>query len=403
MTTDYDYIIIGAGCAGLSLSVHMLDAGLSERRVLIIDPRTDFPHDRTWCFFDAHDHPFTSVVTHRFPRWSILDHASAVVCKSDAHAYQYLPSDAFYAHALSRLAEAPAFELALGFHAHGVRDLGDHVVVDTDRGSITARLAFDGRPGTEKTRPGANDGSREVRLLQHFVGWFVETERPVFDPERATLMDFRVDQSHGIHFIYCLPTSETRALVEDTYFSHEVREPRAYEATLRSYLAGRGITEYVIAHTERGVIPMTTESYEQRASPRLYRIGLVGGLARPATGYAFLAIQRFSRAMAERLARVDRAAAPAPPSTRSTRTQILDRCFLSHIEEHPAEAPSIFARLFERVPPEILVRFLSETSSFSDDFVIMRSLPTLPFAQSMVRALDGLVRRRAASFPRPTP
>ena len=55
------------------------------------------------------------------------------------------------------------------------------------------------------------------------------------------------------------------------------------------------------------------------------------------------------------------------------------------------------------MPPEILVRFLSETGSFSDDFYIMRSLPTLPFAQSMVRALDGLVRRRARCTPEAHP
>jgi len=398
--TDYDYIILGAGCAGLSLAVHALDAGLGHRRVLILDPRTTFPHDRTWCFFDAHDHPFEAAVAHRWRRWSVVDEASEVVRGSRGYAYQYLPSDAFYELARTRIESAPTFELALGQRAHGVRDMGDHVVVTTDQGPVSARLAFDGRPGTERTFPGAHDGTREVRLLQHFRGWFIETKEPAFDPTTALLMDFRVDQSDGIHFVYSLPLSRTRALVEDTYFSNEVQETSHYEANLRRYLGRHGITDYSITQTERGVIPMTTEAFEQRPSERVYRIGLVGGLARPATGYAFLAIQRFSKAMARALAHADLEAAPSPPPPRSTRTQILDRCFLSHIHEHPMEAPRIFNRLFDRVPPEILVRFLSETSSFSDDFCIMRSLPTLPFAQSMVRALDGLVRRRTAALSR---
>jgi lycopene beta-cyclase len=89
-----------------------------------------------------------------------------------------------------------------------------------------------------------------------------------------------------------------------------------------------------------------------------------------------------------------------PPPVRSSWTALLDRCFLSHLDEHPERGPSLFTRLFDRVPPEILVRFLSETGTFSDDFTIMLSLPTLPFAQSMVRAVDGLMRRRSAQ-PQP--
>jgi lycopene beta-cyclase len=403
VNTDYDYVVIGAGCAGLSLSVHLLEAGLGSRRVLILDPRTDFPNDRTWCFFDVHPHPFEAAVSHRWRRWRVADTGAVVEQSSNAYAYQYLPGNAFYRLALSRIDGSESYELALGCRADSVRDRGDHVVVETSRGPITARLAFDGRPGTERTFPGAEDGTREVRLLQHFRGWFVETDAPAFDPSFATLMDFRVDQSRGIHFVYTLPFTETKALVEDTYFSTRTLARHDYEATLRRHLAQRGIDGYAISHSERGVIPMTTESFEQRPSERVFRIGLVGGLARPATGYAFLAIQRFSRKMAARLAEVDAEEIPAPPQPRSKRTQILDRCFLSHIDEHPDEAPSIFAMLFDRVPPEVLVRFLSETSSFSDDFCIMRSLPTLPFAQSMVRALNGLVRRRAATLPRPTP
>ncbi len=400
---DYDYVVIGAGCAGLSLSVHMLDAGLGARRVLVVDPRTSFPNDRTWCFFDVTRHPFEDAIDHRWRRWRVASEQDVVEQSSDAYAYQYLPGERFYQSALARIAAAPTYELALGTRALSVRDAGDHVIVETDGGPVTARLAFDGRPGTARTFPGAEDGTREVRLLQHFRGWFIETPEPAFDPEVATLMDFRVDQSRGIHFLYTLPMSERRALVEDTYFSTEVLGQQAYEATLRGHLAKRGVEEYVITHEERGVIPMTTESFEQRSASRIYRIGLVGGMARPATGYAFLAIQRFSSAMARALASASLEEAPAPPPAHTKRTQILDRCFLSHLEEHPEEAPAIFTRLFDRVPPEILVRFLSETSSFSDDFCIMRSLPTRPFAQSMVRALDGLVRRRAAALPRPSP
>ena len=54
----------------------------------------------------------------------------------------------------------------------------------------------------------------EVYLLQHFKGWMIESSKPVFNLQQAILMDFRVDQKRGTTFIYVMPFSETKALVE---------------------------------------------------------------------------------------------------------------------------------------------------------------------------------------------
>ncbi|MBW2460015.1 MAG: lycopene cyclase [Deltaproteobacteria bacterium] len=396
MQTDFDYVIVGAGCGGLSLAVHLLEAGV-RRRVLIVDPRTSFAHDRTWCFYDVTDHPFADAVSHEWRRWRVVDEESEVVRGSDRFAYQHISSADFYAAAQDRIRRAPTCELRLGTRVERVLDNGSHVVVTTDAGPVTARLVFDSRPSEARVFPGAGADTREVNLLQHFVGWTVETKNPFFDPDTATLMDFRTSQRNGIHFTYTLPFSPRRALVEDTYFSSRRLEAKQYEANLRRYLDEAGAGDFVITHTERGAIPMTTAVFEQRPSPRVYRIGVAGGLARPATGYAFLAIQRFSKNLAEILAAAGPGAAPEPPAPRSPRTTILDRCFLSHLDQHPKEAPAIFTRLFDRVPPDALIAFLSETGSFADELHVMRSLPTLPFAQSMLRALYGLVRRRGLS------
>ena len=58
----------------------------------------------------------------------------------------------------------------------------------------------------------------ENSLLQHFIGLEIKTPHPVFDAGVVTLMDFRCDQSRGIHFIYLLPFSADTALVESTLF-----------------------------------------------------------------------------------------------------------------------------------------------------------------------------------------
>ncbi len=59
----------------------------------------------------------------------------------------------------------------------------------------------------------------EGALLQHFLGQMLKTSQPVFDPSIATLMDFRCDQSQGLHFIYLLPTAPDTALIESTLFT----------------------------------------------------------------------------------------------------------------------------------------------------------------------------------------
>ena len=53
-------------------------------------------------------------------------------------------------------------------------------------------------------------------LTQEFVGQTIEVKKPLFNSGIVTLMDFRCDQSQGVHFIYILPFSSTNALVEST-------------------------------------------------------------------------------------------------------------------------------------------------------------------------------------------
>ena len=47
----YDYIIAGAGGAGLSLLHYLLDSPiLSNKQILVIDQSLNKTNDRTWCF-----------------------------------------------------------------------------------------------------------------------------------------------------------------------------------------------------------------------------------------------------------------------------------------------------------------------------------------------------------------
>ena len=71
-----------------------------------------------------------------------------------------------------------------------------------------AELVFDSRPPI----------APKNAMLQHFLGQEISVDKPVFDSLKAILMDFRVDQSRGMHFIYLLPFSPTCVLIESTLF-----------------------------------------------------------------------------------------------------------------------------------------------------------------------------------------
>ena len=63
---DYDFIVAGAGAAGRSFVYQLLNTGLKDSRVLVIDRQIDKDEDRTWCFWESDQGPFEEIVHHRW-------------------------------------------------------------------------------------------------------------------------------------------------------------------------------------------------------------------------------------------------------------------------------------------------------------------------------------------------
>lgn len=383
-----DLVIAGAGCAGLSLAVQIaLQARRRGRRcprVVLVEPRTRYVRDRTWCYWRFADHPFSPAVSHRWTRWLVRANSRTVVRGSARHPYEHLPADGFYAMSQEILAGCPEIELRLGCEVLAIAERGDEVEVTTSTGTLRTPLLCDSRPPAP-TRPKAGE---EVDLLQHFVGWEVEAPRAVFDPETAVLMDFAVIQARGLHFMYVLPFSPTRALVESTYISPVPLAGNCYEDDLRDYLRRRYVLaadEVAVTRCEQGAIPMTTRPAQTRRGPRVIHLGIRGGLARGATGYAFQAIQRFSAALAaELLARPG--APPRLPAPYSAAAVAMDRVLLAHLQREPSRGPPLLFGLFEKVPPEVLCRFLSDHAGPLDYPRVMLATPMAEMTAAVLRS-----------------
>lgn len=350
-------VIVGAGCAGLSLAVHLLERG-EKREIHIVDPRTTFNDDRTWCGFRMDPHPFEACIAHTWTRWRVAHHEPSTH-GSTRHPYVHIPAETFYEHALSRLDAAPNVRLRLGARA-GELGVG---CVETTEGTLRGDWVFDSRP--TPTKGG---------LRQHFRGFFVRTKEPCFDPTTMTMMDFRVSQDRGIRFAYVLPFDAHHALIEDTFVT-----PDAFPIDQRVLRHVLGDAAHTIEREESGCIPMCAEP--PAGSPaRTLRIGTGGGLVKPSSGYAFEFIQRHSASIAHAMMRGE---TPKPYS----RALWMDEVMLEVLQARPDWAPELFVRLFRNNDADRLVRFLMEQSSARDALAIMRSLPATPFMRAAMRAM----------------
>ena len=63
----------------------------------------------------------------------------------------------------------------------------------------------------------------------------------------------------------------------------------------------------------------------------------------------------------------------------------LDAVFIGFLEEHPQRGGEIFFRLFNRVPSDALVRFLSDQARPSDVIRVMKALPMGAFIRQALR------------------
>ena len=60
---EFDYIIIGGGCAGLSLAYELnLHNKLNQKKLAIIEPRSEYVRDKTWSFWKVSSHNFEDCV-----------------------------------------------------------------------------------------------------------------------------------------------------------------------------------------------------------------------------------------------------------------------------------------------------------------------------------------------------
>ncbi|MEK9874439.1 MAG: lycopene cyclase family protein [Pelagibacteraceae bacterium] len=353
---EFDYIIIGGGCAGLSLAYELdLYKKLENKTLAIVEPRKSYERDKTWSFWKVIDHNFEDCVIKNWKDFSINLPKKTKFIKCEKTPYQSINSGLFYKKITNKL--------RLNKNIQFFKNVNE---INMENGFIFNSVST------------ANHSKNQ--LWQHFMGYEIETSKNFFDQEIFNLMDFNCEQKDAVHFFYTLPFSKTKALVETTWLSNlNKNELLNYEEQLKDYIANNlNIKKYKITYSEKGAIPLFQQKNIKRVN-EIY-IGSAGGMTRLSTGYTFLNIQEQSKYIRENIENIEN----IEIFKIDKKYDFLDNVFLNVLSNHPDKMPNIFFKLFETSPKNI-INFLSNKSSFIEDLSIILKMPKLLFLKNLFR------------------
>lgn len=378
-TESFDYIIIGAGAAGLQLAMAIEeDSFFSAHKILLLDEVSKTTNDRTWSYWEKGRGKWDDLL------WKSWGHGRFMAENFDQqldlspYRYKTLRSIDFYRHCHDKLGKST--RLCWRQEKVVAVSTGLQPQVSTSEGGIyTATHIFDSRIPAEFT-----DGRHTyAKVLQHFKGWVIETDSDCFNEQEFLMMDFRQRWKDTCSFTYILPESPRKALVEFTFFSPELVKHEEYEAMLKQYIHKHlGTKNYNITETESGVIPMTDFPFHHFHEEGLTKIGTAGGWVKGSTGYSFSNAGRMAARMLENI----KAGHRPHHRLHSVRHALYDRLFLDILEKRNDKAPALFTEMYRKNPVTRIFRFLDNQSSVLDDLCIIISFNPVPFLKAIWRS-----------------
>ncbi len=383
----FDYIFTGTGLASLMTVYKMiLSEKFSDKSILLLDQDSKKINDRTWCFWEKEESVWNSVIS---KKWDLALFANEnFKCDLDLKPYLYnkIKGLDFYDFVFEAISKQPNITF-LNEKVTDINELETHVFVGTEENRFTCNYLFN----SIYTKAFAERQNKYAVLQQHFVGWFVKTEKGVFNSEEVTFMDFSVEQKGNTRFMYVLPTSKTEALVEYTLFSEKLLPKEEYENEIKIYLKNLGIEQYEILEKEQGSIPMTCYPFWEKNTKRVLNIGTAGGWTKASTGYTF---KNSNKKSSELVRFIQNETSPEVSGSlnmklfhKKNKFWFYDLLLLDILYRHNELGSSIFSSLFKKGNPKLIFKFLDEETSFFEDVKVILKCPKIPFIKALFRVI----------------
>lgn len=377
-TSSFDIGIIGGGVSGLHLALALLnDSHFDKYSIAIFEKSPKTVNDKTWSFWEDGKGKWDHLITKEWKRGKIFAQQEEVELNLQPFTYKMLPSINFYTYAYQQIENAEHMHLLY----EAVLDLKENttsVEILTATENYSAQLVFNSQiPSIKDIRKKA-----DFTLLQHFKGWFIETNKPVFNPEEFVMMDYRYKEKDQTSFMYVLPISSTKALVEYTYFTPHLVNDERYEHFLKKYIKEKlAIEEYQITDTEQGIIPMSTYNFNANSTQKIIQIGTAGGWVKASSGYSFKNAEKKAAKLVANLKNNQ----PLSQGLFQPKYKHYDALFLDVLCKHNALGELVFYKLYAKNNIQTLLKFLDEDTSFAEDFKIIQSLTSMVFIKAFFR------------------
>ena len=384
MKEKYDYIICGAGLSGLILASRIFeDRFFDDKNILLIDKDLKSSVNKTWCFWETGNSVWKDYIV---KSWNTVIFKSKGFKKEKSlqnYSYKMIKSKFFLDSIINKIKQANNFD----FFQDEIVDFiesENNVLVKTKSNQFLANNVFNSCVDIDEIK----SKTSYPFLLQHFLGWTIETKESVFNEKKATIMDFSIDQKDETRFFYVLPLSDKKALIEFTVFSKDLLKKDEYELELIKYIKSLKIDKYKIIEDEFGVIPMTCYPFERKNTSKILNIGTAGGWTKPSSGYTFKFIEKNTLKLLTHIKK----------NTQflnfkiKTRHWIYDLIFLDVLYKNNYLGSNLFTKMFSKNPMEKIFMFLDNETSITDELKITASFPKRIFTNSLVNNIGKIIR-----------
>ncbi len=357
----YKAAIIGLGASGLA--VNKLIYGNSTDEIISFEKKNIKNRDNFFGFWLTDwMKPFENIIEKKWNRWTISNLNEKIIHSCEKKPYCVISYSRWRDHCLNTKNKLDIIN----------KDVVKYIpvknyfkIITNDNKEYYAEKIYDSRSEKQKKN----------ELIQHFLGINILVSDNTFNEENLTLMHF-TNEKDILHFIYVLPFSHNRALVESTVFSKKTLSDIWYREKIEEYLKQKNITKIKELSVEKGVIPMFFSDYEASKNKNIFNIGIRGGACKPSTGYAFSFLIKQIQLL---------------NNSKNNYVKVhkyiekkMDRIFINYLKNNN-ENGKTFLKLASNLNGHEFQSFMMGQSSMYTKLKIIRSMPKLAFIKQIFR------------------
>ena len=363
---DFDIIIIGAGVSGLVLADEITKR--TNKKVLLLEKEKKLKFEKNLCFWSIPYNILNKTADNKWKKACVIIEGKKHSLNFDGIEYLRIKSINLYNYFLGRLKKRKNFKIIMDVNIKSLKSQNNIVKIYTKNDIYTSQLLFDSRMDT--------DLQRSHRLLQHFYGVEITFKENIINKDEVTLMDIQ-SKKNNFNFIYILPFSKNKMLVETTYFSKRPLSKSKYKQDIETYMSRNYFgKKYKIRFCESGIIPMF--KIIEKNIKNCIKIGTAGNWVKQSTGYSLQNSFIYSKQIVDCIIKEK-----YPKIRKNNFFNFLDNTFCKFIENNPEKAKQFFERFFKRNSLTVTVKFLTNTTNFFETLKIILSLPKISLIKSV--------------------